>query len=169
MTLHNPQFRTSRRSRLRGRARDAGVTLIEMMVVLVIIGIVAALVVPNVIGRPDEARVGVASADLRTIAASLEMYRLDNRSYPTAEQGLSALTTRPVTAPVPPNWMAGGYLPNLPVDPWGNPYLYVIPGASGPYEMTSFGADGEPGGAGMDQDILYGAGVTAAASAGTGG
>ncbi len=152
------------------RSRDAGVTLIEMMVVLVIIGIVAALVVPNVIGRPDEARVAVATADLRTIAASLEMYRLDNRGYPTTEQGLSALITRPAAAPVPANWMAGGYLPNLPTDPWGNAYGYRAPGASGPYEITSLGADGAAGGSGRDADIRYGAGVAAAAAAaGAGG
>lgn len=150
------------------RVRDAGVTLIEMMVVLVIIGIVAALVVPNVIGRPDEARVAVATADLRTIAASLEMYRLDNRSYPTTEQGLSALIARPVVSPVPANWMAGGYLPNLPADPWGNPYGYRAPGDVGPYEITSLGADGAVGGSGVDADIQYGAGVAAPAS-GAGG
>lgn len=151
------------------RAPDAGVTLIEMMVVLVIIGIVAALVVPNVIGRPDEARVAVATTDLRTIAASLEMYSLDNRSYPTTEQGLSALTTRPVAAPVPVNWMAGGYLPNLPVDPWGNPYGYNSPAEFGPYALTSLGADGVPGGDGVDADIMHGAGIAAASSTGIGG
>ena len=162
-------FRASpQKSRIR-RVRDAGVTLIEMMVVLVIIGIVAALVVPNVIGRPDEARVAVATADLRTIAASLEMYRLDNRSYPTSEQGLSALTERPVASPVPANWMAGGYLPNLPVDPWGNAYQYIAPGEVGPYQVTSFGADGEPGGSGVDADIVHGAGMAAAAEGGTNG
>lgn len=165
MTLHTPFLRGSPRLPRQGRARNAGVTLIEMMVVLVIIGIVAALVVPNVIGRPDEARVAVATADLRTIAASLEMYRLDNRSYPSTEQGLSALTARPVVAPVPANWMAGGYLPNLPQDPWGNAYLYAAPGAAGPYELASFGADGQPGGDGVDADIAYGAGL----ASGTGG
>lgn len=141
------------------RASDAGVTLIEMMIVLVIIGIVAALVVPNVIGRPDEARVAVAKADLRTISASLEMYRLDNRLYPSTAQGLSALTVRPAVAPIPPSWMAGGYLPNLPTDPWGNPYEYSAPGEVGPYEMMSLGADGEPGGTGVDADIRYGPGL----------
>lgn len=151
------------------RRRDAGVTLIEMMVVLVIIGIVAALVVPNVIGRPDEARVAVAGADVRTIAASLEMYRLDNRRYPTSEQGLSALTERPAAAPVPENWMAGGYLPNLPSDPWGNAYQYTAPGEFGPYELTSLGADGKPGGTGVDADIVHGAGVSAGATGGTDG
>jgi general secretion pathway protein G len=148
----------ARKARQKTRTRDAGVTLIEMMVVLVIIGIVAALVVPNVIGRPDEARVAVATTDLRTIAASLEMYRLDNRTYPSTEQGLSALTARPVTAPVPANWTAGGYLPDLPVDPWGNPYGYSAPAESGPYEIRSFGADGAPGGDGVDADLRHGAG-----------
>ena len=114
----------------RGGRRDgeSGVTLIEMMVVLVIIAIVAALIVPNVIGRPDEARVTVAKTDVRTIAASLEMYRLDNRVYPATSQGLEALVTLPTTPPRPPNWASGGYLAQLPVDPWGNPYVYRSPG-----------------------------------------
>jgi general secretion pathway protein G len=154
-------IRSSSKKRRPGRVPDAGVTLIEMMVVLVIIGIVAALIVPNVIGRPDEARVAVATADLRTIASSLEMYRLDNRSYPTTEQGLSALTSRPITAPVPANWMSGGYLPNIPVDPWGNQYQYRSPADAAPYEVISFGADGEPNGTGVNADIRYGAGVVA--------
>lgn len=149
------------------RVRDSGVTLIEMMVVLVIIGIVAALIVPNVIGRPDEARVAVATADLRTVAASLEMYRLDNRSYPTTEQGLSALTSRPVASPVPQNWMSGGYLPNLPIDPWDNEYLYSSPAEAGAYELVSLGADGEAGGEGVDADIRYGPGVAAASGGGS--
>lgn len=143
------------------RSRDSGVTLIEMMVVLVIIGIVAALVVPNVIGRPDEARVAVAGADLRSVAASLEMYRLDNRAYPTTEQGLSALTARPTSQPVPVNWVEGGYLPTPPVDPWGNAYLYQSPAENGPYELISNGADGVPGGEGADADIRHGPGGSA--------
>lgn len=137
------------------RSADSGVTLIEMMVVLVIIGIVAALVVPNVIGRPDEARVAVAGADLRAVAASLEMYRLDNRTYPTTEQGLSALTQRPTSQPVPVNWIEGGYLPTPPVDPWGNPYIYRSPAEDGPYDLISNGADGVPGGEGSDADIRH--------------
>jgi len=144
------------------RNPTAGVTLIEMMIVLVIIGIVAALVVPNVIGRPDEARVAVAGADLKTIAASLEMYRLDNRSYPTAAQGLVALTAMPVDPPVPVNWVSGGYLPTLPADPWGNAYVYLMPGPNGPYELISLGADGAAGGDGVDADIRHGAGIVAA-------
>lgn len=144
------------------RRGDSGVTLIEMMVVLVIIGIVAALVVPNVIGRPDEARVAVAGADLRSVAAGLEMYRLDNRAYPTTEQGLQALTTRPTLQPVPVNWVEGGYLPQPPVDPWGNAYLYRSPAESGPYELISHGADGAPGGEGVDADIRHGSAGTGA-------
>lgn len=167
MFAFGPSIRPSSKGKRRRRVRDAGVTLIEMMVVLVIIGIVAALIVPNVIGRPDEARVAVATADLRTIASSLEMYRLDNRSYPTTEQGLSALTSRPVTSPVPANWMSGGYLPNLPVDPWGNPYQYRSPTDTAPYEVLSLGADGEPNGTGVNADILYGAGIVAASGGGT--
>ncbi len=174
LALHNlfrvsAQHHRAGQRRLKRRTRDAGVTLIEMMVVLVIIGIVAALVVPNVIGRPDEARVAVATTDLRTISASLEMYRLDNRSYPTTEQGLAALTSRPVAAPVPANWMAGGYLPNLPIDPWGNPYAYSAPAEAGPYEVSSLGADGAPGGVGADADLRHGAGIVQAGAAGTGG
>ena len=151
------------------RLPDSGVTLIEMMVVLVIIGIVAALVVPNVIGRPDEARVAVAGADLRSVAASLEMYRLDNRTYPTTEQGLIALTERPSAQPVPINWVEGGYLPTPPVDPWGNAYTYTSPAENGPYEIISFGADGVPGGDGADADIRHGAGNTSADGGATNG
>ncbi len=143
------------------RNGQSGVTLIEMMIVLVIIGIVAALVVPNVIGRPDEARVAVANADLRTISASLEMYRLDNRSYPTVTQGLSALSQMPSEPPLPPNWVAGGYLPQVPTDPWGNPYVYTLTGENGAYELMSLGADGQPGGDGVNADLRHGAGLAA--------
>ena len=135
------------------RRRDSGVTLIEMMVVLVIIGIVAALIVPNVIGRPDEARAAVAKSDLRTIAASLEMYRLDARTYPTTTQGLRALIEKPTETPVPDTWANGGYLPTLPMDPWGKPYIYLSPADAAPYALTSLGADGAPGGDGVNADI----------------
>lgn len=146
-----------RRSGMRRRP-DTGVTLIEMMIVLVIIGIVAALIVPNVIGRPDQARVAVARTDLRTIAASLEMYRLDNRAYPTTSQGLGALTAPPTEPPLPVNWVAGGYLPNLPLDPWGQAYSYAVPGEAGAFDLVSLGADGATGGEGVDGDIRHGAG-----------
>ena len=135
------------------RSPDAGVTLIEMMVVLVIIAVVAAMVVPNVIGRPDEARVAVARTDIRSIASALELYRLDNRDYPSTAQGLAALVERPVAPPAPPNWVEGGYLADLPQDPWGNPYLYRAPGDTGPFDLVSLGADGAPGGDGVDADI----------------
>lgn len=140
------------------RQPEAGVTLIEMMIVLVIIGIVAALIVPNVIGRPDQARVAVAKTDLRTIAASLEMYRLDNRTYPTGSQGLVALTVPPSEPPAPSNWADGGYLPTLPQDPWGNSYIYKRPGETRPFDLISLGADGEIGGEGVDSDIRHGPG-----------
>lgn len=143
--------------RPRKRDSQSGVTLIEMMVVLVIIAIVAALIVPNVIGRPDEARVTVARTDIRTIASSLEMYRLDNRRYPSTAQGLEALVARPVAPPAPPNWASGGYLAQVPVDPWGNPYVYRSPGEGAPYELISLGADGQPGGEGVDADLSHGA------------
>jgi general secretion pathway protein G len=143
------------------RDGQSGVTLIEMMIVLVIIGIVAALVVPNVIGRPDEARGAVAIADLRTISASLEMYRLDNRMYPTTAQGLAALSEKPADAPLPPNWVSGGYLSQVPTDPWGNPYVYRVEGSGGGYTLVSLGADGQPGGEGVDADVQSGNGQVA--------
>ena len=139
------------------RTSDAGVTLIEMMVVLAIIAIVAALVVPNVIGRPDEARVTVARTDMRTIGSALELYRLDNRGYPTTAQGLDALARRPTQPPEPPNWVAGGYLAAVPADPWGNPYVYRAPGDAGPFDLVTLGADGAAGGDGVDADIAHGA------------
>lgn len=135
------------------RDREAGVTLIEMMVVLVIIAVVAAMVVPNVIGRPDAARVTVAETDIRSIASALELYRLDNRSYPTTSQGLAALVEKPVSAPVPSNWATEGYLGELPVDPWGSAYVYASPGRDDPYDLISLGSDGAPGGEGNAADI----------------
>ena len=154
---------------IRRRDPTAGVTLIEMMIVLVIIGIVAAMVVPNVIGRPDQARVTVATTDLRTIAASLEMYRLDNRTYPSTAQGLTALAAPPVEPPLPPNWVSGGYLPVVPADPWGNPYVYRSPGEGGAFDLLSLGADGAPGGSDTDADIRFGASIASNGSGGTGG
>lgn len=132
--------------------REAGLTLIEMIVVLAIIALVAALIVPNVIGRPDEARVTVAKTDLRTISAALKMYRLDNGDYPTGEQGLAALSKKPSLPPEPRAWSAEGYLAQLPVDPWGRAYVYRYTG-SGPFELLSLGKDGKPGGEGLDADL----------------
>lgn len=130
---------------------EAGLTLVEMIVVLAIIALVAALIVPNVIGRPDEARVTVANTDIRTISAALKMYRLDNGDYPSSQQGLKALAERPTTPPVPSNWSSEGYLAEVPVDPWGNPYQYTAQG--GRFELKSLGKDGKPGGEGLDADL----------------
>lgn len=130
-----------------------GFTLIEIMVVVVILAILAALIVPKVMSRPDEARVVAARQDIGTITQALRLYRLDNLRYPTSEQGLAALVAAPTNAPVPPNWKAGGYLDRLPKDPWGNPYQYLNPGLRGEIDVFSFGADGIAGGQGFDADI----------------
>lgn len=123
------------------------------MVVVVILAILAALIVPKIMGRPDEARAVAAKQDIATIVQALRLYRLDNTRYPTSEQGLAALVSRPTVAPVPANWKAGGYLERLPKDPWGNPYLYLNPGIRGEIDVFSFGADGVAGGEGVDADI----------------
>lgn len=133
---------------------EEGLTLIEMIVVLAIIALIAALIVPNIIGRPDQARVTVAQSDLRSIAAALKMYRLDNGDYPATAQGLAALVTRPSGEPRPVNYASGSYLDRVPVDPWGNPYLYHSPGDDGSgFDLASNGKDGKPGGEGLDADI----------------
>jgi general secretion pathway protein G len=147
-------FRTAPRSpRLTREQR--GFTLIEIMVVVVIIGILIGLVAPNILGRVDKARVTAARADISTLEQALAMYRLDNNRYPTTDQGLEALVTRPTSAPEPRNWNPEGYLrQRVPLDPWGNPYNYMTPGQDGrPYDLWSFGADGREGGEGYDADI----------------
>jgi general secretion pathway protein G len=138
---------------LRGLRRQcaAGFTLIELMVVLVIIGVLAALIVPNVLDRADDARISAARTDVNNIMQSLRLYRLDNQRYPTTDQGLQALVTRPDKAPVPTNWKA--YLERLPNDPWGQPYVYMNPGVRGEIDVLSYGADGQPGGEGKDADV----------------
>lgn len=130
-----------------------GFTLIEIMVVIVIMGVLAAIIVPNVMGRPDEARAAAAKQEISTIMTQLQMYKLDNRVYPTTEQGLIALVKPATSAPVPPAFRQGGYLPKLPQDPWGAPYQYLSPGVHGPVDVWSLGADGKPGGEGVDADI----------------
>jgi general secretion pathway protein G len=130
-----------------------GFTLLELMVVVVIIGILAALVVPKIISRPDEARAIAAKHDIASLMQSLKLYRLDNQRYPSTEQGLQALVMKPATAPLPPNWKSGGYIERLPKDPWGNPYQYLNPGVRGEIDVFSFGADGAPGGESNDADI----------------
>ena len=130
-----------------------GFTLLEVMVVVVILGILAVLVVPKIISRPDEARVIAARQDIASLMQALKLYRLDNQRYPVTEQGLQALAARPTTPPVPNNWKSGGYLERLPNDPWGNPYQYLNPGLHGEIDIFSFGADGAPGGEANDADI----------------
>lgn len=128
-----------------------GFTLIELMVVLVIIGVLAALIVPNVLDRTDDARATAARTDLGNLMQALKLYKLDNLQYPTAQQGLQALIERPGSAPVPPNWRP--YLDKLPNDPWGRPYQYLNPGIRAEVDVMSFGADGAPGGEGKNADI----------------
>lgn len=123
------------------------------MVVVVILGILAALIVPKVMSRPDEARIAAANQDVGTLAQALKLYKLDNLAYPTTDQGLQALVARPVAAPIPVNWKTGGYLERLPKDPWGRDYRYLNPGRHGEIDIYSLGADGEPGGEGNDADI----------------
>ena len=135
------------------RRRQSGFTLIEVMVVVVILGILAALIVPKIMSRPDEARAIAAKQDVAALAQALKLYRLDNRRYPSTEQGLQALVAKPAQAPVPDNWKSGGYLERLPLDPWGKPYQYLNPGLRGEIDIFSFGADGQAGGEGSDADI----------------
>jgi len=129
----------------------AGFTLIELMVVLLIIGVLAALVVPNVLDRADDARVTAAKTDVTNLMQALKLYRLDNQRYPSAEQGLQALLTKPTTSPVPNNWKT--YLDQLPKDPWGQAYVYLNPGIKGEVDVMSYGADGQSGGDGKNADI----------------
>ncbi|MCM0044762.1 MAG: type II secretion system major pseudopilin GspG [Burkholderiaceae bacterium] len=135
------------------RRAARGFTLIEIMVVVVIMGVLAALVVPRLMGRTDDARILAARQDIATLMQALKLYRLDNQRYPTTEQGLQALVARPTAAPIPQNWKTGGYLDRLNKDPWGNPYQYLSPGTRGEIDVFSYGADAKPGGTGIDADI----------------
>ncbi|MCW7539881.1 type II secretion system major pseudopilin GspG [Aquabacterium sp. A7-Y] len=131
--------------------RQRGFTLIELMVVLVIIGILGALIVPNVLDRASDARVTAARTDINNLMQALKLYKLDNQRYPTSEQGLQALIARPSASPIPPNWKP--YLDKLPNDPWGQPYQYVSPGVKGEVDVFSYGADGQTGGEGNNADV----------------
>jgi general secretion pathway protein G len=139
-------------SRMR-RSVARGFTLIEIMVVVVIMGILAALIVPKLMGRTDDARIIAAKQDIATLVQALKLYKLDNQRYPTTEQGLQALITKPTGGPSANGWKSGGYLDKLPKDPWGNAYQYLSPGVKSEIDVFSFGADGQPGGTGNDADI----------------
>ncbi len=133
--------------------RDAGFSLLELMVVVVILSILALVIVPRVIDRPDQARAARAQSDIAAISSAVNLYRLDNFRYPTTEQGLAALVSPPSSPPEAQNWAQGGYIDRLPQDPWGQPYQYLSPGVHGEFDIFSYGADAAPGGSGADADI----------------
>jgi len=134
-----------------GHQHQRGFTLIELMVVLVIIGVLAALIIPNVLERADDARITAAKTDISNLSQALKLYKLDNQNYPTAEQGLQALVIRPTVGTVPMNWKP--YIEKLPQDPWGHPYQYLNPGIKSEVDVMSLGADGVSGGQGKNADI----------------
>ena len=131
--------------------RSRGFTLIELMVVLVIIGVLAALIVPNMLDRADDARVTAARTDVNNLMQALKLYKLDNLRYPSGEQGLQALVVKPTVGVIPPNWRP--YLDKLPSDPWGHPYQFANPGLTGEIDVYSYGADGVVGGEGRNADV----------------
>jgi general secretion pathway protein G len=133
------------------RRRVSGFTLIEIMVVLVIIGVLAALIAPNVLDRASDAKVTAARTDVNNLMQALKLYKLDNQRFPSSEQGLEALVRKPSAGPVPPSWKP--YLDKLPNDPWGRPYQYLNPGVKGEIDVFSLGADGQPGGEGHNADV----------------
>lgn len=133
--------------------KQSGFTLIEVMVVVVILGILAAVVVPRIMDNPDKARITKAKQDIRALESALNLYRLDNYQYPSTDQGLEALVSAPGGSPAPANYKQGGYIRKLPLDPWGSPYLYLSPGEKSEIDIYSLGADGAPGGDGVAADI----------------
>ena len=141
------------RNRTQGRRRSAGFTLIEVMVVIVILGIMAALVVPNIVGRQDQAQVVAGRQDVASLGSALDLYKLDNNVYPSTEQGLRALVERPQGFPEPRNWKGPYLRRSLPEDPWGNPYQYIA--TDGDFELYSLGADGQEGGEDSAADIRF--------------
>jgi len=146
--MHRPQPDAHHR-----RPRDSGFSLLELMVVVVIMSILALVIVPRVIDRPDQARIARVQSDLAVLQNALQLYKLDNLRYPTTEQGLAALVARPSSPPPAPNWAEGGYIDRLPPDPWGGAYQYLSPGVRGEVDVFTYGADGVTGGAGADADL----------------
>jgi general secretion pathway protein G len=146
-------YQSKNRNKIKHSGKQAGFTLIEIMVVVVIIGILASVVVPRIMDNPDKARVAKAKNDLRALESALDIYRLDNFVYPSTDQGLDSLVNKPTASPEPPNWKQGGYIKKLNKDPWGNEYLYLSPGEHGDTDIYSLGADGAPGGEGPHKDI----------------
>jgi general secretion pathway protein G len=140
-------------NRYQAKRMTSGFTLIEVMVVVVILGILAAIVVPRIMDRPDEARIIKAKQDIRVLQSALDLYKLDNYRYPTTEQGLEALVQKPTGDPQPPRWKSGGYIDRLPKDPWGQNYQYLSPGQKSATDIYSLGADAQQGGDGADADI----------------
>jgi general secretion pathway protein G len=132
-----------------------GFTMIELMVVIVILGILAAIIAPRLVGRTDEARITKARVDITNLETALKLYKLDNGVYPTTEQGLQALVEAPETGTAPRSWREGGYLEKnrVPKDPWGNEFVYLSPGVNGDFDLSSYGADGLAGGEGINADI----------------
>ena len=140
---------------MKKRSDERGFTLIEIMVVIVILGILAGLIIPRIMGRPDEARQAKARMQIQSLETALKLYRLDNGNYPTTEQGMQALVEPPAVGSLAKRWRQGGYLEKakVPKDPWDNDFVYLCPGAHGDFDLSSLGADGEAGGEGKDKDI----------------
>ncbi|MEW6683218.1 MAG: type II secretion system major pseudopilin GspG [Nitrospirota bacterium] len=148
--LHDPQ----RKGRFPGvPLAHSGFTLIEVMVVVTILAILAILVVPKIVGRTDDARRTAAIVEIKNLEEALHLYKLDNAFYPTTEQGLEALVTKPTSSPIPERWRTGGYVAKVPKDPWNNDYVYLSPGTHGDFDLLSYGGDGERGGEDKDADL----------------